>query len=404
MPTQTVDTNSLTFTAANQQWIVKAGVVISATSDNTNPVTIGFAQGQLFNHGDISSTGGGTFGARAILVSSAGANATIINGSTASIIGSIGVETRSEDTHLFNDGSIFGMFLGVNIGNFVKRADIHNDGYIFGKSAAIQGQALDNPKVVNGGVLESDGAAIALGLFSGNATIINTGKIVGGAGTAISVDGNGGAILDNAGVILGAVRLSGSAFASSKVTNGGLIDGDLALSSGNDSYNGHKGVVNGTVSGGGGEDVLKGGADDDVFTGDAREDQLTGGGGDDVLTGGARADKLKGGSGGDTFVYQEVDDSTGGFFADTQRDTIFDFRHTQDDRIDLRPIDAKIGGANQKFHFLGTADFTGQKGELRYFVHSGDAIVQADVSGDRKADMEIKLNDVSSLVAGDFFL
>ena len=73
-------------------------------------------------------------------------------------------------------------------------------------------------------------------------------------------------------------------------------------------------------------------------------------------------------------------------------------------RIDLRPIDARIGGDNQKFDFIGTADFTGKKGELRYFVNSGNAIVQADISGDRKADVEIKLNDVSSLVAGDFYL
>jgi hypothetical protein len=61
-------------------------------------------------------------------------------------------------------------------------------------------------------------------------------------------------------------------------------------------------------------------------------------------------------------------------------------------------------GENQKFDFIGAAGFTGKKGELRYFVDSGNAIVQADVTGDRKADMEIKLNDVSSLVARDFYL
>ena len=50
------------------------------------------------------------------------------------------------------------------------------------------------------------------------------------------------------------------------------------------------------------------------------------------------------------------------------------------------------------------SEFTGRKGELRYDKKGGDAFVQADVNGDRKADFEIKLNDVSKLDAHDFHL
>ena len=107
--------------------------------------------------------------------------------------------------------------------------------------------------------------------------MVNTGTIRGG----INVDGNGGAVLDNAGAIVGSVRLAGSAFASSKVVNGGLIDGDLTLSSGIDTYDGRNGRVDGTVFGRGEDDRLKGGTDDDDFAGEAGQDELVGRGGDD---------------------------------------------------------------------------------------------------------------------------
>jgi hypothetical protein len=109
---------------------------------------------------------------------------------------------------------------------------------------------------------------------------------------------------------------------------------------------------------------------------------------------------LKGGSGADNFVYENVNDSNPG--SDVFRDTIRDFKHGEGDRIDLRPIDAEIGGGNQKFNFIGTGAFTGAKGELRYSIDHGDAIVQADVTGDGIADMEIKVDNLSQLVAADF--
>ena len=86
------------------------------------------------------------------------------------------------------------------------------------------------------------------------------------------------------------------------------------------------------------------------------------------------------------------------------RDTILDFDDKRGDRIDLRPLDAKLGNGNQKFVFIGTDAFTGQKGQLRYDVDNGNAIVQADVTGDGKADMTILVIDLTKLTADDFHL
>ena len=134
----------------------------------------------------------------------------------------------------------------------------------------------------------------------------------------------------------------------------------------------------------------------------AAQDTISGRGGDDTLVGGAAGDTLKGRGGGDDFVYQNVSDSNGN--SASTRDTILDFDDKEGDRIDLRPLDAKLGNGNQKFVFIGTDAFTGHKGELRYDVDNGDAVVQADVTGDGKADMAILVSNLTKLTADDFHL
>ena len=141
----------------------------------------------------------------------------------------------------------------------------------------------------------------------------------------------------------------------------------------------------------------------DELHGENGQDTISGRGGDDTLVGGAAGDTLKGRGGGDDFVYKAVTDSSGQHRR-PRRDTIIDFDGTEGDRIDVRPLDAKLGNGNQKFVFIGTNAFTGHKGELRYDVDNGDAVVQADVTGDGKADMAILVNDMTKLVAEDFNL
>ena len=157
-------------------------------------------------------------------------------------------------------------------------------------------------------------------------------------------------------------------------------------------------MTRGTVFGDDGNDSLTGGGGANALHGEDGQDTISGRGGNDMLIGGADGDSLRGGRGGDDFVYSDVSDSTGN--TKSTRDAIFGFGN--DDLIDLSALDAKIGNGNQKFDFIGTNDFTGKKGQLRYEVDSGDAFVQADVTGDGKADMTIRVVDVDKLAANDF--
>ena len=57
------------------------------------------------------------------------------------------------------------------------------------------------------------------------------------------------------------------------------------------------------VLGGSGDDLLEGGDGNDVLAGEAGDDTLEGGDGDDILLGGRGADLLRGGGGNDTYIY-----------------------------------------------------------------------------------------------------
>ncbi len=80
------------------------------------------------------------------------------------------------------------------------------------------------------------------------------------------------------------------------------------------------------------------------------------------------------------------------------------------DLIDLRDIDAKTGGANNKFKFIGTQDFHHRAGELHYVKinkpgHDHDrTIVEGDVNGNGRADFQIVLLGLHNLHGGDFVL
>lgn len=89
------------------------------------------------------------------------------------------------------------------------------------------------------------------------------------------------------------------------------IDNDLILAgAGNDTITGGFGddVLRGedgndTISGGFGEDELEGGVGNDILTGESGNDVIEAGAGDDTITGGSGNDVLTGGSGSDTYIY-----------------------------------------------------------------------------------------------------
>jgi hypothetical protein len=161
-----------------------------------------------------------------------------------------------------------------------------------------------------------------------------------------------------------------------------------AATSGDDHITGSAGAD--SIDGGAGNDVITGGTGNDNLTGGAGNDHLNGGDGNDVLFGGSGADILTGGAGADTFEYF-LGDST-----PTSRDTITDFSQSDSDRI-------SIVGAKS---FIGTAAFDGTAGEIRYVenTHTNTTLVEYDYNGDKKIDIEIKLNGLINLTASDFGL
>src|SRR5690606_31848077 len=86
-------------------------------------------------------------------------------------------------------------------------------------------------------------------------------------------------------------------------------------------------------NGGSGNDVMDGGAGDDVLSGGSGNDALEGGAGDDILAGGSGNDILHGGLGDDVLTGGEGDD----IFVFGGEDRIADFS-IGSDRIDLRKL------------------------------------------------------------------
>lgn len=148
--------------------------------------------------------------------------------------------------------------------------------------------------------------------------------------------------------------------------------------------------------GGTGTDTVAGGKGNDQLFGGAGNDKLYGGDGNDRLYGDAGADRLYGGAGNDTFIFSKTSASPAG----KGRDRIYGFDR-DDDLIDLSGIDANTGKkGNQAFDFIGSKQYSDTAGELRI---SGK-LIAGDVDGDGKSDFSIELASLSKLNANDFIL
>jgi serralysin len=171
------------------------------------------------------------------------------------------------------------------------------------------------------------------------------------------------------------------------------------------------------VSDGAGEDTLYGEVGKDVLYSGGGNDALDGGADDDILDGGTGRDTLTGGVGADVFQFEQfVNYFEGTITYDSGvgaagRDVITDFSRAQGDKIDLSGIDAQVSfNGDQAFTFIGTDEFDGAAGQLRYdWVvtphHAHDTTrLSGDVNGDGVADFEITLNGLHALTASDFML
>ena len=133
-----------------------------------------------------------------------------------------------------------------------------------------------------------------------------------------------------------------------------------------------------------GFEQVTGGRGADTLSGDAQDNLLIGGGGRDVLGGRGGRDTLVGGPGADTFLFGTLAHSRPG-----QADLIRDI--SAGDRIDLHLIDANhLRPGNQAFDLIGHAGFSGRAGEMR-LIGPGRTTsrIEADVNGDRQADLAI---------------
>ncbi|HZH06462.1 MAG TPA: M10 family metallopeptidase C-terminal domain-containing protein, partial [Lautropia sp.] len=141
-----------------------------------------------------------------------------------------------------------------------------------------------------------------------------------------------------------------------------------------------------------GKDVVNGNAANNRIETRGGDDTVNGGAGDDLIIGGTGFDVLTGGDGADTFVFETVADSSSPGDP-TKFDRITDFAQGVD-KIDLDGFAAA--------NFIGTGNFTGQAGQLRFGSFGGDTLVQLDADGDGNADFNLMLTGNKVLTKDDF--
>ena len=277
---------------------------------------------------------------------------------------------------------------------------ITNSGTIFGRDqygiwCTSAGGIINNTGIIEAGItpIVFDASAFSvMTINNGVGGLISTQDPV--AYAAIYTSGAGAIALDNSGVINSIINCDASN-AADVVINRGIILGDVFLGSGDDSFTSIDGTC-GTVFGEGGSDTLVGGLKADVLNGGAGADKITGGRGSDLLIDSADGEV-------DTFFFNSAKDSVRG----VNRDTILGFSQNDGDNIDLSAIDAKKGVAgNQTFKFIGTQNFHHKAGELHFKqVASQDyTLMEGDINGDGKADFQIELSGLITLIKGDFVL
>lgn len=313
------------------------------------------------------------------------------------------------------------------------------DAYSVGSYATLLGgdDTLDNTKSTNAESIAIGDAYVQLGgKVNGGDDIISTtssGFSFGAHGDVVAFQG--GTLEGGNDVIVGkgsgAALFSGDAYGVYEDATGTITGGDDRITggAGGDRISGDVffRFESSSVRIRGGDDTLDGGDGNDYLFGEISEgeavlaaaaapladvtggnDRLDGGKGNDSLygqtgndwlIGGLGTDILSGGIGTDIFDFNTVAESRAG----AGRDTIVDF--TSADLIDLSTIDARTTAAgDQAFIFIAASAFSGTAGELRFAVNGGNAIVSGDVDGDRKADFQVGLTGITSLVAADFVL
>ncbi|HEX8232654.1 MAG TPA: M10 family metallopeptidase C-terminal domain-containing protein [Caulobacteraceae bacterium] len=336
------------FTFSSDLLLIKEGVTMAVEQDYAIEDGNLVAGSTLINKGAIYSN----FAAVVLR----GDYSTVINEASGSIVGAEGVYFGGEIARLDNSGYIYGALDGVNIDG--------GSGYI-----------------ANSGTVSSPRYGITL-TTSLTVEIHNTGVVRGGNYSIVTPFNGGGGPLNvlNDGALIGDVFLVNCSVCT--VRNSGVIQGYVLLSSGDDGFDGRGGTVSGFVGGYEGNDTLRGGH------------------GEDQLIGGEGADRLNGGRGDDVFSYGFITESKG-------KDIDVIRGWDEGDVLDLSSLDA-----NPRQSGIQHLSFGGQiapgdpvgNDQVQYYRQNGDTYVVADINGDGKADLTIKIAGLVTLDAGDFIL
>jgi Ca2+-binding RTX toxin-like protein len=342
------------------------------STDGTTAVTIGGAS-SLTVLGAVSA-----LGADAILAGSSastvrltvGADGTVSSGFDDAIDLNLTVSAT-----ILNAGTIVGQgsaiafvatdaSAGLNLSN--AGTLIGNSGNTVSAFVAAGTARIDNSGVISNG---SSFSAVSVSMSTGGLAVINNTGTIKTSPTGTAIDTNGRAVVFNSGTITGSVILSGSD--ASKVTNVGLIQGDLSLGSGEDEIDLRGGRVTGTVSGGGASDLyfiddsatvindstglfdrilswtsytasfgiellqLRGG--DNISGHLSSTGSLLGNTGDNRLSGSGESDTIAGGFGMDTLVGRKGDDS----YAASASDVIIEWADGGTDLVNLEVEDGR---------------------------------------------------------------
>jgi Ca2+-binding RTX toxin-like protein len=156
------------------------------------------------------------------------------------------------------------------------------------------------------------------------------------------------------------------------------------------------------LKGFGGADSILGGSGNDALWGMDGNDLLSGAFGNDVLLGGLGLDMMSGGGGGDSFIWLTAEETS---LTAATADLILDFNRGEGDVINLAEVDANVYAAgNQAFTFIGTADFSGTPGEVRYYQSGGNTFIEVQTGTSPDIEGVIRLDGLHSPDASWFVL
>jgi Ca2+-binding RTX toxin-like protein len=205
----------------------------------------------------VAATGG------AYALDGAGASNFLISGTVTGGLGGMSIQGGFEPgnvVHVTQTGSITGP-IAMHVSG--PQSTVLNDGYIGGGMA---------------------GLAMTGGSMVSQSILVNTGLIRGQMAVVRNLEGELEAfVLRNAGTLVGRDFAFFGGNSIDKVNNTGEIVGAVQLRDGDDIYRGAKGALDGLIDGGGGNDKIICGDDDDLIYGSNGHDRLAGGQGEDTF-------------------------------------------------------------------------------------------------------------------------